>query len=293
MMDTQPVLQSDTLEKMIDAGENALVEFKERWHDLSGKPGKAELIKDILAMANALEGEEPGFLIFGVSDEKHGGGLKGIAPDGGPSPDQFSQLIGEWTHPTVNCGLQHVEVRSVPIDVMTVNRSKERPHFSKRNVSGVLRDDVVYIRCGATIRTCSGPEIERMIRLKEAALGPMIQAPSISLGVVDLRHGRLVVRVTNHIEATVSDVNVFVDVALHTQPDVRIRQGLLYDTKLAPSEHRECQLDFRQLTFPQGNDVGWDSSNRTHRWLDLVLRAQYRDRDGLLRMLHESVALTD
>jgi len=58
------------LKGLIATGESDLIEFKEKWYDLSVKEGKAVLVKDVLALANTVRPEAPGYLLIGVDDDK-------------------------------------------------------------------------------------------------------------------------------------------------------------------------------------------------------------------------------
>ena len=54
--------------------EHALLEYKRQWYDFSSKRGKAEFVKDVLAMGNASGSDAPGFILVGVEDAAGGGG---------------------------------------------------------------------------------------------------------------------------------------------------------------------------------------------------------------------------
>ena len=66
-------LEETTLAELLRTEEGDLLEHKESWPDLNGSRGKAELVKEVLALANTTRPDIPGYMIYGVRDIRHGG----------------------------------------------------------------------------------------------------------------------------------------------------------------------------------------------------------------------------
>ena len=74
------------VEDLLGQDEGRLLEFKRDWHSLDTKRGRAELCKDILALANSLKRGEYGWLIFGVGDRATEEGIPGV--ENPPQPER-------------------------------------------------------------------------------------------------------------------------------------------------------------------------------------------------------------
>jgi|SRR5579859_4841601 len=284
--------QPDFLERLIAGRESELVEFKREWYDLQQKEGKATLAKDILALANTVRPESPGFLLIGVGDD---GRVLGVKTP--PDPETISNILSSYIHPPATVQCRHQAIGDAIISVLVVSWTPARPHHSLRSHPGILVTDVVYVRRDRTIGTITLPELEAMFREKDARLGPYVSGAPIQLGFVqkmDVYSGRpFVARVTNVTAEALSDVSVMIDVRNARNPDLFSRSRKLMNATLKPGESQEVELGNNEITFylasfdRTSGDRRWTNVRDVgryegDRWLDVTLHVTYRDRAGFL-----------
>lgn len=138
--------------------------------DLSSKAGKAELTKDVTAIANTPGGD--GFIIIGVQDVKARQSddpqdfIPGFqTPDG---PDAFHrQIVDTLTQfcnrvPIVEYDELYPPGSDYPIGVITIKRSANRPHSTIRG-SGDVEQHQIWVRRGTASYPASVDEIEEMM----------------------------------------------------------------------------------------------------------------------------------
>lgn len=298
------VMDSDQpgfLERLISGRESELVEFKREWYDLQQKEGKATFAKDVLALANTVRPESPGFLLIGVTDDGTMVGVK--AP---PDAETVSNILSSYVHPPAPVQCRHHTTGDVVISVLTVAWTPARPHHSLRSHPGILATDAVYVRRDRTIGTATLPELEAMIREKDAHIGPYISGDPIQCGFVqkmEVHTGRpFVARVTNLTTEAITDVSVTIDVRNARNPDLFFRSRKLMNAALNPGESQEVELanndiTFYLATFDRGSgDRGWTNVGDVgrcegDRWLDVTLHVDYRDRSGMLSHVARSLSV--
>jgi hypothetical protein len=291
------------LERIIAAGESDFAEFKQEWWDLDQPVGKALLTKTVLALANSVRPDNPSYLLIGVDDE---GEVVGVDNKPIPAPETVSNILSNYVNPPAALQCRHVEFRQRIVSVLTIAWSPARPHHALRQHEGLLLINVVYVRRDRTIGTLTLPEIERMIREKDAHLGPLIGGEPIQAGFIEKAEvsggGALVVRVSNVTTEPVTAVDVMFDVRHARNPELFHRTRKLHSVTLSPGESREVQFRPNEIDFytaPLDIATGerkWFSvrnlgSHIGDHWLDVILHVDYRDRDGFIRHVEQRIAL--
>ena len=295
----QPMTAKD-LKELIATGESDLIEFKELWYDLSVKEGKAVFVKDILALANTVRPEAPGYLLIGVDDDKE---LVGVSDS--PSAEAVSQIISEYTDPPVNIHCRDLELDNHNVSVLTVSWAPANPHRSVRDYPDILSSNEIYVRRDRTIGTLTLAELEARFREKDARWGPLVRREPIQFGFVQTDPNRgsgLIARVSNVTTEPVGGVDVMIDLRNARDRRLFYRARRLSNATLGPGESREIELKTGDITFyvpviePRADEFRYvtvqDFGRHVgERWLDATLHVDYRDRDGFIRHMEQHVAV--
>lgn len=285
---------------VIGNGETRLVELKRDWPDMQQAEGKATVVRNILALANAVGPNELALLIFGVDDERHGGRLHGVAIP--PVAESLSQILNHYTQPPVQLECKHYTLHDVVISVVAVMHSHNRPHYSFREHPQVLNSSLVYVRRDKQVGIMTPPEVERLVREKVLALSAPVVAEPVEFGFLEMPSGIpavFTVRVRNLTAVPLTDVWVIFDVADARDSGVRYRMRSLNNASLAPGEAREVSVRSTQFQFYKiqwnGNPPGRtfiSAETRNHvgdGWLDVRALLSFRAEGGLLA--HREVLL--
>jgi tetratricopeptide (TPR) repeat protein len=140
--------------ELIKTGENIRVDFK-RQLDLDTSDNKAELIKDIISLANS--SPKGGYLIIGVDDNRNIIGCEVF------NEEQIQQIVYTYINPQVEITWTKVEIdgpNPLPICVIEVHGSS-RPYKVARAI-GKLNQDDVFVRRGSVVTKASPEEIIEM-----------------------------------------------------------------------------------------------------------------------------------
>jgi hypothetical protein len=299
--DLDQQISTEDLAGLIAAGESDLIEFKRQWYDLEQPEGKARLTQDVLALANTVRPDAPGFLLIGVDDERT---VVGVQEP--PDPETITSILANYIHPPADVRCRHYEIGGCTVSVLAVSWSPARPHYSPRQYPGVLTKEVVYVRRDRTTGTLTLPEIEVLIREKDARFGPLISRQPIQCSFVQkaetYKGSGLVTRVTNVTTEPVGGVDVMFDVRNARNPELFYRARKLGNATLRPGESREVELPMNEVQFylvtfdrstgeRKWTNVSNLGAHMGDRWLDATLHVDYRDRDGFVRHLEQRVAL--
>jgi hypothetical protein len=286
---------------LISAGESDLIEFKRQWYDLEQAEGKARLAQDVLALANTVRPDAPGFLLIGVDNDRT---VVGVQEP--PKPETISNILANYIHPPADVRCRHTEIGERTVSILTVSWSPARPHYSPRQHQGILAKDVVYVRRDRTTGTLTLPEIEALIREKDAHFGPLIGREPVQCGFVQkleaYKGSGLVARVTNVTTEPVGGIDVTIDVQSARNPDLFYRARKVVNVVLPPGESREVELHMNEIDFylsyfnPASGERVWTRVADFGRylgdpWLNATLHVHYRDRDGFIRHVEQRVAL--
>lgn len=140
-----------TVVTLIAEGENSRIDFK-RQLDLTSAEGKAEFVKDVIALANSAS--SVGCLLIGVDDTKY---ITGIAR---LEEEQIQQIAYTYITPavTINCSLVPISSpTSLLVGVIEIQGTK-KPHKAARAIGRLIQDEV-FVRRGSIVTKASPEEI--------------------------------------------------------------------------------------------------------------------------------------
>ena len=149
--------------KLIQSGiETTKLEHKLRI-DIHSNNGKAELIKDVLAMANASpSGEDTGYLIIGSSN--------GIAEDISDlklDDATLQQIVNSKVHPPIAFSYTEIVTQTgVTVGVIEIPKSNARPHCVKQDIMEnervLLHKGKCLIRQGSSTKEAMKEDFDQM-----------------------------------------------------------------------------------------------------------------------------------
>ena len=144
-------------------GESAHLDYKRDQYKFIGvsDPEKAELFKDILAMANAFR-SQVAYILIGVDQQNGIGKVTGIPKDQFIDDASLQQFINGKTN-------RPVEFQSYPIpvddekiiQVIEIPVQKERPYYSEKQF-GSIKPEVVFLRASSETHQADPDEIAKM-----------------------------------------------------------------------------------------------------------------------------------
>lgn len=147
---------------LISEPEGRKIDFK-RELDLDTRRGKAELIKDIVAIANS--GLEEGYLIIGVDDSKQIVGVAFL------DEERIQQIADAYIKPPVRLSCELVPLLAagfLSVGVITISTA-DRPHRVAKAIARIDQGEV-FVRRGSTTASAS---TEERIRMREDAVKPV------------------------------------------------------------------------------------------------------------------------
>lgn len=153
-------MTDDLIDGLLYRTEGSDLDFKAEQYALSGEDNetKSELLKDILAMANAWR-EGPAYILLGFKEEK-------------PNPPQligisefhddahFQQFVNSKVTPKIQFKYEVRPYRGVTVGIITIPK-QPRPFFAPRTWGRVLAN-TVYVRRGSSTATALPDEIAKM-----------------------------------------------------------------------------------------------------------------------------------
>lgn len=144
------------IEKLLYMGEGASLDYKQQQYVVNGKDikAKSELLKDILAFANAWRSEDA-YILIGVSNS---GEIIGLDHD--PDDSRLQQFINSKTNHPINFSYRSLTYKSVKLGLFTIPEQL-RPVYSSADY-GVVAAHTVYVRRGSSTAIADPTEIARM-----------------------------------------------------------------------------------------------------------------------------------
>lgn len=287
-------MDDQLIRELLSRPESAHLDFKEKWWDLGAKSGKAAFVKDILAMANSLQESQSAYIVVGVSDD---GVVIGASAEDRPTEEQISQILGAFTHstPKVTPFFQ-VDHGGVELDAIRIDCSPYQPHYATRDVQGILAASDAYTRIGSTNGTLLLPELETLIRAKDARLGRPVMEGPLAIGFVEIPMPpgeKLAVRILNQTEEPVEGIWAVVDLEhVHPQGGGWVtRDHHLNGLTLQPGESREFSFNPHELRYSDPETRTKHEGMAWRRWVNVRLQVTYRGRSGLLEVLEREISL--
>ena len=141
--------------------ESETLDFKRNNYAFVGgtEEQKAELLKDILAIANAFR-DADGYIVIGVAEEngraKNVVGVQTMLAD-----HDVHQFINSKTNRPVFFAVENIEHDGKSLTLIRINKAQDRPLFLTKQYGG-LQKNVVYIRHGSSTAEASPDEIKQM-----------------------------------------------------------------------------------------------------------------------------------
>ena len=288
-------LTEPQLRATIAADETELVDRKARWYALDTKHGKGELIKDVIAMANASSADDPGLLLIGVNDRRHGGGVVGLTDR--IDSEQLQHLVSAYVSPPPVVRLEHRAVAKKQVVVIGIFGSSDHIYRAIRELDQT-KPDVAYVRRGDIILHMTIAEMEERIRNKALRLGGSVAIDPLKYGFVEVvslsSGGALTLRVANVSDETVSGIDVVFDVVWQRHPYYCYRVPRLSGAQLEPGASREVSLARREMhIYGPDQKEALTGGTLGERWFNVTGIVRYRDREGFLQERRMSVTVAD
>ncbi|KAB8173053.1 ATP-binding protein [Lysobacter maris] len=156
------MISDEDLEQLRYKGESADRDFKQAQYPFSGATDhqKSELLKDILAMANAYRAG-PGYILIGFKDQMpHPAEVVGIAASGHIDDAALQQFVRSKVDPLLEFQYEERLFDGKHVAIITVPR-QPRP-FAPNKDYGKLKKNTVYVRRGSSTDEASMSEMSKM-----------------------------------------------------------------------------------------------------------------------------------
>ncbi len=154
---------------LIRKSESDTLDFKAQQYSFVGgsEEAKGELLKDILAFANAWK-ETDAFILVGVKEKnQRADGIPGISTH--LADNDLQEFINKKTNRSVAFSVESVSFEGNELDVIRINHVQARPIFLKKNF-GKLSKGEVYIRRGSATAVADADEIAEMGKKSSSAI---------------------------------------------------------------------------------------------------------------------------
>jgi hypothetical protein len=150
------------LEKLISYEEGSNLDFKSKI-DLDSKKGKADILVEILGLANAPS--KPAYLVIGIEDKTR----KSIGIPTEITEERLQKFIADNCRPPIECVFDVVPYKRKRIGILTI-KGVRRPYVLKKDMSysdekgkqHTIIDKQVFVRRGTTGDTATPDEITEM-----------------------------------------------------------------------------------------------------------------------------------
>jgi hypothetical protein len=156
------MISDEDLEQLRYKGEGADLDFKQAQYPFSGATDhqKSELLKDILAMANAYR-TGPGYILIGFKDQTpHSAEVVGIAVDGHIDDATLQQFVRSKVDPVLEFQYEERLFDDKHVAIITIPK-QARPFAPNRDY-GKLKKNAVYVRRGSSTDEASMAEMSKM-----------------------------------------------------------------------------------------------------------------------------------
>jgi hypothetical protein len=177
-------MDPNLFEELLNEDEGASLDFKRDQYPFDGanEIQKSELLKDILAFANAWRRTDA-YILIDVDDVKGGRSIPvGVADH--PDDAKLQQFINSKTNRPISFAYEVFAFEGKQIGVLRIEQ-QDRP-VSLLKDYGKLRRNVVYIRRGSSTDEATPDEIIRMSQ----AVGTKSEQPVLELELADIRTRR-------------------------------------------------------------------------------------------------------
>jgi hypothetical protein len=165
------------VESLLYRGEGTDLDFKRDQYPFAGatEEQKSELLKDIIAFANAWR-RETAYILIGVQEVKGGRGeIQGVANH--LEDASIQQFVTSKTQRPMVFSYVAIEHDGKQLGVICIPPQR-RPIFLKRNF-GKLKTNVVYVRRGSATAEADPDEVARMGEDLVSVAGPSSSSPNV------------------------------------------------------------------------------------------------------------------
>lgn len=153
-------MDSVLFEQLLNEDESASLDFKRDQYAFQGASDhqKSELLKDILAFANAYRRTDA-YILIGVDDVK-GGRSRVVGVTSDLDDAQLQQFVNSKTNRALSFSYEVFAFEGVRVGIIHIPL-QERPLYLERDY-GKLKKHVVYIRRGSSTSEASPDEVHKM-----------------------------------------------------------------------------------------------------------------------------------
>jgi len=177
-------MNAELMEELLNESEGTTLDFKREQYQfvgISDDDKKSELLKDILAFANAWRRTD-GYILIGVEEVK-GGRSKVVGITSHLDDASLQQFVNSKTQRPVVFSYEEFTFEGVPVGVIKVP-IQDRPLYLVKNY-GKLEKKIVYIRRGSATDTADPDEVAKM----GISITPTSEAPRLLLEYHDDNNG--------------------------------------------------------------------------------------------------------
>ena len=174
-------MDSGLLQSLLAQGEGASLDYKSEQYRFIGatENEKAELLKDILAMANAWR-QADGYILIGV-EERPGRKAVVVGIHGHLDDASLQEFVNKKTNRPIHFSYSEYEADGKTIAFLHIPLQEQRPVFLKRRF-GPLEANTVYLRRGSSTDVADPDEIYSM-----GASSLSAPKPSLRVECADIR----------------------------------------------------------------------------------------------------------
>lgn len=170
------MIDEKTIEELCLKGESQTLDYKsEQYKFYSDKAEKSELLKDILAFANAWRTENA-YILIGVSEKDNGQGeIVGIPKSDIIDDADIQQFMNSKTNKLIPFSSYTVICQKGIVQIIEINDcTQERPVFAIKDF-GDVKKEIVKIKRGTSTDHASPDEIVRMTEVRLEKKQPMLE----------------------------------------------------------------------------------------------------------------------
>lgn len=174
-------MTEDLINTLLHQSEGETLDFKREQYRFygAGNADKAELLKDILAFANAWKNTNA-YILIGV-DEVRGAKANVVRVNDHLNDNDIQQFVNGKTNRQVRFLCGTIQVGGQLVDYVRINQSQDRPIFLLKDFGG-LSANAVFIRHGSSTEVANPQEICDM-GVQAAAGG--VDVPSLDIEFAD------------------------------------------------------------------------------------------------------------
>ena len=167
----------EEIQKLCMEGESNHLDYKRDQYPFVcvNNPEKSELLKDILAMANAFR-KQTAYILIGVAQNPDNTGkITGICPNEMIDDSQMQEFINGKTNKVIVFSTYSVPVnQNKIIQVIEIPKQADRPYYTRKRLGQIKENEVLY-RVGSSTSIATPDEIAKMGAEKQCSALPSIE----------------------------------------------------------------------------------------------------------------------